>query len=294
MQHYSIADLEKLSGIKAHTIRIWEQRYKALKPKRSPGNTRYYDDNQLRKLLNVVSLSETGKKISELFALPEANLKELLQEQIEKTKSADPQFEYFISQMIVTALNYDEAGFEKHFSASLVRYGMRNTYTNIIYPMLVRIGLIWGKDELCPAQEHFLSNLIMQKIHASADGLPFPENDKKRWILFLPEWESHEIGLLFSNYLIRSAGQRTFYFGSNVPFDSLKEGVRDIQPTDLFLFLIGNRSIDEVQAYIKEVLKLSPDTKVHLAGNNKLIEQLKPEKKINWIQSVEELEKQLH
>src|SRR5689334_21925017 len=114
MHSYTIADLEQLSGIKAHTIRIWEQRYNALKPKRSPGNTRYYDDKQLRKLLNIVSLSATGKKISELFSLPESTLKTLLQEQIEQTKSPDTQFEYFISQMIVAGLNYDEENFEKH------------------------------------------------------------------------------------------------------------------------------------------------------------------------------------
>jgi MerR family transcriptional regulator, light-induced transcriptional regulator len=293
MQYYSIADLEKLSGVKAHTIRIWEQRYKALKPLRSQGNVRYYDDEQLRKLLNVVSLSETGKKISDLFAMSEADLNALLQEQIENTKSNATQFEYFISQMIIVGSNYDEAGFEKLFSAALVRYGMRNTYVNIIYPVLFRIGLIWRKDEISPSQEHFLTNLINQKIHASIDGLSFPSNDKKCWLLFLPKGETHEIGLLFANYLIRSAGQKTIYLGSNVPFDSLCKSVIDTQPTDIFFFFIRNRPQEEAQEYLDKLCRLDIKVTIHIAGKTKLIEQLKMDKAVHWIQSVEELEKQL-
>jgi MerR family transcriptional regulator, light-induced transcriptional regulator len=293
MQYYSISDLEKLSGVKAHTIRIWEQRYKALKPNRSQGNVRYYDDEQLRKLLNVVSLAETGKKISELFAMSEADINALIQEQIEITKLSASQFEYFISQMIIAGSNYDETGFEKLFSASLVRYGMRNTYTHIIYPTLFRVGLIWGKDEINPAQEHFLSNLIKQKIHASIDGLSFPANDKKCWLLFLPKGETHDIGLLFGNYLIRSAGQKTIYLGSDVPLDSLKSSVDDNRPTDLFFFFIRNRSEEEAQEYINELNTLDKNVTIHIAGNTKLISHLKLEKQTNWIQSVDELEKLL-
>ena len=293
MHRYTISDLEQLSGIKAHTIRIWEKRYKALKPKRSLGNTRYYDDGQLRKLLNIVSLSETGKKISELFAMPETNLNALLQEQMEKTKSTDLQFEYFISQLIVAGLNYDETTFEKHYSAALVRYGMRSAYVNIIHPMLVRIGLIWGKDELCPAQEHFLSNIILQKIHASIDGLPSPATNRRRWLLFLPDGESHEIGLLFSNYIIRATGQKTIYLGSNVPFDALKESVMDVQPTDILFFFIKNRSGEEAQNYLKGISKVGKNRNIHLAGNFKLISKLKLGKNIYWIQSVQELERLL-
>ena len=293
MNRYTISDLEKLSGIKAHTIRIWEQRYDALKPMRSPGNTRYYDDRQLRKLLNVVSLSENGKKISELFSMSELEIKLLLEQQIENSKSANSQFEYFISQMLIAGLNYNEAEFEKQFSACLVRYGMNNTYLNIIQPMLFRIGLIWGKDDLCPSQEHFLSNIIRQKILSSIDGLSYPSNDKKNWLLYLPEGEYHEIGLMFSNYIIRSAGQKTIYLGSNVPFNSILSTVHDTNPTDLFFFFIKNRAVEEASDYLKELRKHSKNSTIHFAGNKKLIEQLKLGKNMNWIQSAEELEKQL-
>lgn len=293
MNQYSIGDLEQLSGIKAHTIRIWEKRYNALTPKRSLGNTRFYDDSDLRKLLNVVSLFESGRKISELFSMSEAQLNELLQEKIESSKSANMQFEYFISQMIIAGLNYNEVGFEKLFSACLLRSGMKSTYVNVIYPMLFRVGLIWGKDELGPAQEHFLSNLIKQKIHASIDGLSFVENEKKSWLLFLPSYESHEIGLLFSNYLIRSVGIKTVYLGSNVPFNSLKESINAIQPSNLLLFFIRNFPVEEAQDYLKELHKISYNTEIHIAGNKKLIEQLTLEKNMYWIKSVEDLEKRL-
>ncbi|HNS12499.1 MAG TPA: MerR family transcriptional regulator [Bacteroidia bacterium] len=293
MNRYSISDLETISGIKAHTIRIWEQRYDALKPMRSPGNTRYYDDQQLRKLLNIVSLSDTGKKISELFSLSDEQIKILLEEQIENLKAANIQYEYFISQMLISGLSYNEAEFEKQFSACILRYGLKNTYLKIIHPMLVRIGLVWGKDDLCPSQEHFLSNLIRQKIISSIDGLPYPTNDKKNWLLFLPNEEYHEIGLIYSNYLIRAAGQKTVYLGSNVPFDSVLSTIHDITPTDIFLFFIRNRSVAEAQEYLTEVRKRSKNATIHISGNKKLIEQLRLEKNMYWHQSVEDLEKKL-
>ncbi len=293
MTRYTIADLEKLSGIKAHTIRIWEQRYNALKPMRTPGNTRYYDDTQLRKLLNVVSLSKQGKKVSELFAISDEELNDLLNQQIENSKPDNSRFEYFISQMIIAGLSYNEVEFEKHFSACLVRYGMKNTYMNIIQPMLFRVGLIWSKDELCPSQEHFLSNLIRQKILASIDGLPLPTNVKKCWLLYLPEGEYHETGLMFSNYVIRNAGQKTIYLGSNVPLNFIPPAINDTDPTNLLLFLTKNRPVPEVQQYLNELAKLSKNASIHIAGNSKLIEQLKLEKNVSWMQSVEKLEQQL-
>jgi MerR family transcriptional regulator, light-induced transcriptional regulator len=293
MNRYSISDLEQLSGIKAHTIRVWERRYKGLKPMRSEGNTRYYDDKQLKRLLNVVSLSDTGRKISELFSLSETGLNALIDEQIEVKKPANPQFEHFIAKMIVEGLSYNEAEFEKYFSACLVRYGMRETYMNIIYPMLVRIALIWGQDVLCPAQEHFMSNLIKQKLLAAIDGLAYPANDKKPWLLFLPEEEYHEIGLLFASYLIRLSGHKTIYLGSNVPFDSLKEAVRDTNPANMLCFMVHNRHLKPAQDYINNLSTLSKDIKIHLAGHEKLISQLKLKKNVDWIKSVSDLEKKL-
>ncbi len=290
MSDYSISELESLSGIKAHTIRIWEQRYNGLKPKRTPGNTRYYDDNQLRKLLNIANLSQAGMKASELFAFSDKELNDLLDKQIEQNKSANLNIEYFISQMILAGMTYDEAGFDKCFSACLVYFGMKRAYSEVIYPMLVRIGLMWGKDDICPAQEHFISNLIRQKLMSAIDGLPINQSSKKCWLLYLPEDENHDIGLLFSNYLIRLSGQKTVYLGSKVPLDSLKQVALNIKFTDVLFFFVKNQGLNEAEGHLKEINKIFKVSKIHLSGNKKLIEQLNLTSNMDWIKSVIQLE----
>lgn len=292
MMRYSIADLERLSGIKAHTIRIWEQRYNVLTPNRTAGNTRYYDDDQLRRLLNISSLSDSGIKISELVALSETEFNILLEKQQEQLiNKEDSGVEFFISQMISAGLDYNEAAFDKHFSATLLRFGIKNAYVGVIHPMLVRIGLMWGKAELCTAQEHFVSNLIRQKILAATDGLPFPEANKQCWLLFLPQEEDHETGLLFANYLIRLSGQKTIYLGNRVPLQSLRNTALSIKFDHLLFLFVSNRPVKEAELYLKELGKIFKQSKIHIAGNPKLISQLTLTPKINWVQSVNDLVK---
>lgn len=291
MGNYSISRLEQLSGIKAHTIRIWEQRYNIFKPQRSEGNVRSYNDEQLRKLLNIVSLSNTGLKVSELCRLSSKDLNKLLERQIELSKTENAQYEYYISQLIISGLSYDETSFEKAFSGCLLRFGLKKCYEFVIYPMLVRIGLMWGKDEFCPAQEHFLSNLLRQKLCAAIDGLPSVSNDKSTWILFLPEDEFHDLGLLFSSYLLRQNGQQVIYLGSNVPFESLLDSVRDIRPKHLLLFFVRHRSGEEVKNYVSMLEKSFKELKIHIAGNDNIGESIKTGKKTNWVTDISMFEK---
>ncbi len=286
MGTYSISRLEQLSGIKAHTIRIWEQRYKIFTPKRSEGNVRSYNDQQLKKLLNIVSLSNTGLKVSELCRLSEKDLAKLLEQQIQLSKSENTQYEYFISQLIISGLNYEEADFEKAFSACLLRFGLKNCYVNVIYPMMVRIGLMWGKDEFCPAQEHFLSNLLRQKFCTAIDALPAVSGKKSPWVLFLPEDEFHDLGLLFSSFLLRQHGERVIFLGSNVPMDSVKDVVKDIQPKHLFLFMVRHRPVEEVQDYLNQLEKYFKETRIHIAGNRNLADELKFGKRTDWISDI--------
>jgi hypothetical protein len=289
MKRYSISDLEQLSGVKAHTIRVWERRYGGLKPMRSEGNTRYYDDVQLKRLLNVVSLMAKGRKASELFSMTDSGLNALIDEQLDDSRSENPQYEYFISKMIVDGLNYNEAGFERNYSVCLVRYGLKNTYLNILYPLLMRLGLLWSKDAMTPAQEHFMSCLIKQKIISAIDGLPVPSEPKDSWMLFLPEDEYHEIGMLFAHYVIRAAGRKTIYLGASVPFDSLKQSIRDNRPDHLLFFLIRNRSVEETQQYLDDLAGNAKGVRLHVAGHERLIGQLKLKKNTDWIRSVDEL-----
>ncbi|MGK2864305.1 MAG: MerR family transcriptional regulator, partial [Chitinophagaceae bacterium] len=143
MNLFSISQLEQFSGIKAHTIRIWEQRYNALKPQRSEGNTRYYDNTQLRRLLNIVSLMNGKYKVSELCSMPDEKLFSLLRNQNEIRSAANETHEYFIAQLIAAGIDFDEILFEKIFSACLLRFGIKHTYTHILSPVLVRIGVLW-------------------------------------------------------------------------------------------------------------------------------------------------------
>lgn len=168
---YSIQDLENLSGIKAHTIRIWEKRYQLLNPSRTDTNIRIYGDEDLKKLLNVSTLLAKGgkiSKISKLEVIEIANQVELLS----SPTSSDNNIELFINNLISSGLVFDVAKFESTFSSAIIRLGLKEMYFQVLLPTLMKIGLLWGKSEIIPAQEHLISNLIKQKLFASIDGLP--------------------------------------------------------------------------------------------------------------------------
>lgn len=288
MELFSISQLSRFSGIKAHTIRIWEQRYNALQPNRSEGNTRYYDNSQLRRLLNIVSLMETDHKVSELCSMPDKKLFKLTNDLLQARVSKDETTEYFISQLIAAGMSYDEPHFKKIFSHSVLRYGIKEAYTKVLYPMLVRIGLMWAGDTIPPAQEHFISNIIRQKLFTAIDSLPPPKSSSGSWILFLPENEFHEIGLLVANYIIRLYGKKVIYLGGDVPFQSLIGAVADTAPQNLLLFMVHNDLPEEVENYLTRLSNTFTSKKIFVAGNQKTsgIEA----KKINLLRSVEDLE----
>ena len=244
------SELQQFSGIKAHTIRVWEHRYNALNPTRSEGNTRYYDNTQLRRLLSIVSLMESDYKVSELCSMTDGTLFKLLEEKQKSTSLSDGTNEYFVSQLIAAATSFDETHFEKIFSNCVLRLGMRNTYLKVIYPMLNRIGILWATGTLSPAYEHFSSNIIKQKLFSAIDSLPPAKSSRNSWLLFLPENEFHEIGLLFSHYLIRQAGKKVIYLGSNVPFETLIDAVEKITPGHLLFFLVHHNTPEYSQGYL--------------------------------------------
>ena len=288
MELFSISHLSRFSGIKPHTIRVWEQRYNALQPNRSDGNTRYYDSHQLRRLLNIVSLMNGDYKISELCSLPDKKLFSIINETLQKSIDATDKSEYYISQLIAAGMSYDEPHFEKIFSNCLVRYGMESAYTKVIYPMMARIGLLWSGNSMPPANEHFISNLVRQKIFAAIDAMPPPTSPDK-WLLFLPENEFHETGLLFANYLLRLYGKQVIYLGCNVPFDSLLQSVKFNNPAFLLLFLVHNELPELAEKYIKDLNDGFAGRKIYVSGNGELLGQLKLGRKITWLQSVDQL-----
>ncbi len=287
---FTISQLQLFSGIKAHTIRIWEQRYNALTPNRSEGNTRYYDNSQLRRLLNIVSLMNADYKVSQLCVMTDEELFDILEKQLDSTIVTEDGNEYFISQLIASGVSFDEVHFDKIFSNCMLRLGVRDCYLKIIYPMLNRIGMMWANNTMSPVQEHFISNIIRQKLYTAIDSLPPSKNSNETWLLFLPENEFHDIGLLFASYIIRQAGKKVVYLGNSVPYETIAIAVDEIQPTDLLLFLVHNDSPEYSQMYLDTLNNGFSKINVHIAGNEKLISQLKLKKNCKWIKSVEDLE----
>lgn len=291
MDKFSISQLSLFSSIKPHTIRIWEQRYQALMPDRSAGNTRYYNNSQLRRLLNIVSLAEAGHKVSELCAMSDQELFSRV-EQLYK-EAPQESTAYYISQLIEAATRYDEMHFVYIFSHCVLKYGMQSTYTRVIYPLLQRIGMMWKSDTLPAGYEHFITNLIRQKLFTAIDALPPPAVGSDSWMLFLPENEFHEIGLLFAHYLIRQSGRRSVYLGANVPLSSIIASFNRTKPDNALLFFVHHLMPEDAQDYINGLTKSLPVEKIFLAGNPNLINALKIKRKIHLLASVEQLREQI-
>lgn len=288
MDSFSIAQLAQFSGVKAHTIRIWEKRYGALHPARSEGNTRYYNGQQLRRLLNLVSLLEKGYKISELAAKEDPEIEALVRSLIiqeEKTELSP-----FIPQLIAAGVDYNEPEFQHILSHCLLRYGVEACYKNLIYPLLRRLGLMWSGNVLSPGQEHFISNMIRQKLLTLIDSIPVPVAEGKRWILFLPENEYHEFGLLYAQYIIRKSGDRVYYLGASVPLETLVSVAESVGPSSLLFFLVHRDSPESIQSHLDILNQHFPLTEIFIGGSEEKKKGLKLHKGMKWLRVAEELE----
>jgi MerR family transcriptional regulator, light-induced transcriptional regulator len=263
MSTYSIKDLEQLSGIKAHTLRIWEQRYDILSPDRTDTNIRTYDDNDLKLVLNIALLKDHGYKISEISKMPPEELsKEVL-------LISDKQLNYpdQIHALTISMLDLDEERFEKIVSTNTLQFGFENMMINIIYPFLSRIGTLWITGSIGPAQEHFISNLIRQKLIVAIDGqLPSLRPGAKKYLLYLPEGEMHEISLLFANYIIRSRQNKVIYLGQSLPFSELGFAHGMHSPDYIFTVITSVPGQNEIQRYVYKLAKEFPDSKILMTG----------------------------
>jgi DNA-binding transcriptional MerR regulator len=263
MSNYSIKDLEQLSGIKAHTLRIWEQRYDILKPDRTDTNIRTYDDNDLKLVLNISLLKEHGYKISEIAKMSSDEMSKEVILISEKHLNYPDQ----IHALTIAMLDLDEERFEKIISTNTLQFGFENMMINIIYPFLNRIGTLWITGSIGPAQEHFISNLIRQKLIVAIDGqLPSLRQGAKKYLLYLPEGEMHEISLLFANYIIRSRQNKVIYLGQNLPFNELIFACKIHKPDVIFTVITSAPSQNEIQKYVYKLAKDFPDSKILLTG----------------------------
>ncbi|MCU0470199.1 MAG: MerR family transcriptional regulator [Arcicella sp.] len=263
MSNYSIKDLEQLSGIKAHTLRIWEQRYDILKPDRTDTNIRTYDDKDLKLVLNISLLKDHGYKISEISKMSSEEMSK------EVILISDKQLNYpdQIHALTIAMLDLDEERFEKIVSTNTLQFGFENMMVNIIYPFLSRIGTLWITGSIGPAQEHFISNLIRQKLIVAIDGqLPSLRLGAKKYLLYLPEGEMHEISLLFANYIVRSRQNKVIYLGQSLPFNELAFAYDVHKPDFIFTVITSVPGQSEVQKYVYKLAKEFPNSRILLTG----------------------------
>lgn len=263
MATYSIKDIEKLTGIKAHTIRIWEKRYDIIDPERTDTNIRTYSDNDLKKILNISILNKNGIKISKIVSMSEEEIGAKL---LEHT-SAKHEPSIYQDELLLHMVNMDEAAFHKSLDRCITQEGFEKTYYEIVFPFLDKIGVLWQVGSINPAQEHFVSNLIRQKLIVAIDHYPYPENNKSiEVILFLPENDLHELGLLFYHYIVRSSGFNSIYLGQGLPYDDMISTLKTLKPKFIITSLINAVTEEEITTYFSNLLNDYPTGKIIAAG----------------------------
>ncbi len=268
MAHYNIKDLETLTGIKAHTIRIWEKRYGIINPERTDTNIRTYDDEDLRRILNISILNNHGIKISKLASMSDAEIRD----KVLFVSQNMSDFQTQIESLIFAVFSLDEAQFHHVFNKSVMTNGFETTFEEIVLKALDRVGVLWLTGTINPAQEHFLSNLVRQKIISNIDSISVPSNpNKKRFTLFLPEGELHEIGLLYAYFLLKKRGHNVLYFGQQTPLESVIESEK-LQKSDFLLISMVAPLIEKnPEEYLMEVKSAFPDGKILLFGKQSAI-----------------------
>lgn len=261
MGKYSINVLAQLSDIKAHTIRIWEKRYNLFDPDRTSTNIRYYNDEQLRKLLNITILYENGLKISNIAKLSDNELfrkaGELSQAQNnEKTE---------IAKLVIGMMSFNEAQFSEIIHQAYQKFGVWRTFAEVIYPFLHRVGILWMTDSISTTHEHFVSNIIRAKL--LQESIPATGNARPRnFLLFLPEGEWHELGLLFYNYLIRNRGHRVIYLGQSLPLSDIEAVIKRFPDIELFGLTTVKMLAGDFRRMLEELVERYPNQRIYFAG----------------------------
>ena len=263
MKKYSIKDVENLTGIKAHTIRIWEKRYNIVEPIRSDTNIRFYSDKELKRIINISILNISGYRISKIAGLSDEELCRYVSE-ISFNRN---DLCIFSERLLVALVEMNDRIFESTLSEAIGKLGFERCMTEVVYPFLNKIGVMWLTGTINPSQEHFISNLIRQKIITAIDLLPYPQIPHDTFLLFLHKDEMHEIGLLFYHYILKSKGYEVTYLGQCVPFEDLNFVVKQRNCNNLFSFFITAQPAEEINEYLADLQRNFPGKKVFVAGD---------------------------
>lgn len=265
---FSIRDMENLSGIKAHTIRIWEKRYNLFTPERTSTNIRTYSLPSLQKLLNITLLYNNGYKISKIAKLEESHIPVIVREIVSKNSEKS----HAINAFKLAMINFDQRLFLNTYNSMLSERSFRDIFNEVFIPLLNELGLLWQTDTISPAHEHFITHLIKQKIYINTEKLQMvgPTKKDKVFALFLPENEIHEIGLLYLNYEITLRGYKSIYLGQTMPIESLVDLLKYYDNIHFVSYFTVSPTKDELTAYFdkfNKTLNTTGESKLYVLGH---------------------------
>ena len=262
MNAFTIKDIENLSGIKAHTIRIWEQRYSFLKAQRTETNIRYYDSKQLGAILNIALLNKYGFKISRINKMSE----EEIREKILLLTQGQAYEDRIVYDLISKMTDIDLIGFEQVLHEYIIPKVIEKTILQIIFSFLERIGILWQTNHINPAQEHFVTNIIRQKLIVGIDKVKSNIESHKSVLLFLPSGEHHELGLLFVHYLLKSRGVQALYIGADIPFKDVETVAKLKQPNYIYTHLTSVSNSFNLSKFISVFCEKLPGYTMVVSG----------------------------
>lgn len=262
MNTFTIKDLENLSGIKAHTIRVWEQRYSFLRPQRTETNIRYYSNEELKMILNVALLTRYGFKISHIDRMSPEEISQKLM----LLNDSQAQQERMVNELVKSMVDLDIAHFEDSLDRFISTRGIDKTINQLIFPFLEKIGILWQTNHVIPAQEHLVSNLIRQKLIVGIEKAGSSLKLDRLYLLFLPEGEYHELGILYVYYLLKSRGASVLYLGANVPLKDVEFVVRHKKPDEIYSHITCTHTLPKVEKFMEQLHQSCPDTPLVISG----------------------------
>lgn len=285
MAIYSIKDLEKLCGVKAHTIRIWEQRYSIIEPKRTDTNIRYYQDADLKLLLNIALLNRNGLRISKIAKMSENEIAEKV------AAISEVNFEYGtqLDALTISMIEMDEYKFDRIISTNIQQLGFEQTMLEIIYPFLDKLSVLWLTGSINPVQENFMSYLIRQKIIVAIDNESFAMGrNVKKFLIYLPEGETQELSLLFMHYLLKARRIQVIYLGLNNSIGDLVDAYAIHKPDYIFTMITETYAKRPVQKYVDELATTFPDTNLLLSGYQIAAQNVQSSENVDVLNSLDD------
>ncbi len=283
---YSIKDLENFTQIKSHTIRIWEQRYKLLQPSRTEGNRRFYSDTDLKKILNINTLYNHGIKISKIAQMSEEEIVHQCKAIIFNKSEKDG----MINEMIQHIIKFDRYSIDKILIEQLSEQDLEALYLQKILPMLQKMGELWQVNTINVIHEHFFSYLFREQLVSAINKLQSPQKDAPRALLFLPDHEEHEFGLLMYYYFLKKRGYSCIYLGQKVPFKEIINAYKTINPTLVITTFTTKIKLEDFQNILDGLVQIAKSANVLISGAQVTKMEIKIPSTIKHIEGIQLLD----